>query len=134
MCCGPPIGIYPDVRRVITTGLTSPRCAIGSAEVNQVEVGVVGKIQPSRAAAGLPRVTLPGFVTLLAGTGDGVETPDQFARRLVIGLNRATYAIFATRVTNDHFVPNGDGRNSYRVTVLIGTHLSLPQLLTGFRV
>ena len=53
---------------------------IAGAPVDQVQIRIVGTCDPDRAAAVLPIVSAPAFVSGLAGSGNGIEPPGFLAR------------------------------------------------------
>src|SRR5207244_4018426 len=74
------------------------------------EVGGVGYVDPGGAAAGQPRLTLPGgqgllgVLSLVVGAGDGVETPDPLAGLGVVGIDEAADAVLRTADAHDDLV------------------------------
>ena len=64
----------------------------------------------------LPVVSVPGFVTGLAGLRNGVEAPSFFAVVRFVGGDEATNAIFTAGHADDYFVFHHQRRHGHGVT------------------
>ena len=66
--------------------------------------------------------------------GDGVEGPQQLARRRVIGFDKPTNTVFATIGTDQNLTVNDRGRHGFAVTFFGIRNFGLPQNFAGFGV
>ncbi len=111
-------------------GAAVPRGAVADAEVDEVEVGIVGDGIPNSAAAS-QLARLPGprlcsffengrFVGLRRIAGDGVEAPGHFSSCGVIGGDVTAHAEFRATVADQNFAfddarRSGDGVGIFRI-------------------
>ena len=76
-----------------TTAAVVVGYGIADPPEGQVQLGVVASDLPDACTAGLPRIAGPRFVTRLARTRDGVETPDLTASGGVVCGDQAADAV-----------------------------------------
>src|SRR3954451_18032211 len=122
-----------------------PGARVAGADVEQVELRVVGAAEPGGAAAGLPGVAGPGLVER-AGHGrrlavqaadialDGRPVPHLLAGVGVVGLDGAGDAELAARVADDHLALDDQRGGRVGVPVLVLLHLLVPDDLARLPV
>ena len=121
-----------------------PGDAVADAEIEQLELGVVGHVVPDRAAAALlPPLAVPGLgghlhglvlEALLGVAGHGVETPDQLSRVGVVRRDVAARVVLGAGIADQNLAVDdarcaGDGIVLGRVR-----GLDLPDDLAGLGV
>ena len=124
--------------------LLVPRRAVAGADVEQVELRVVGHRVPDRAAAAeLPPLAVPGLRGLLENrrferlrriAGHGVEAPQHLAGLRVVGGDVAAHAELGAAVADDHLALDDARRAGDRVCLRLIDGHHRPHFLAGLGV
>ena len=110
------------------------RRGIADGDVDEIQIGVERRRQPGSAAALLPAVALPRLVAELARSGHGVEAPETFAARRVVGVDESADRVFAAAHAHDDLVLHHERRARQLVALHRVGHLHLPQHRAAPRV
>ena len=137
---------------VARSRLMVPRPRVGGAVEQQIELRVVGKPHPHRAATNLPLIRWPAGRAEVCSLVLGIERPERVldqhvgvragAERLpgkravakVEAERRAAHAKLATAVADDYLVADDQRRDGHRFSDLDIANLVAPHLPTGHGV
>ncbi len=145
------VGVDGDDRRQIQVVATAwaadlpiPWRAVSGADIQQIQLGIVGHGIPGRAAAAiLPPFTGPGrecpgqfgrFLRLGRVAGDNVKTPGHLPAIRVIGRKITPHAELSAAIADDDLAMDHTRRTRDSVRLHIVGSLGRPYLLAGHRV
>ena len=107
---------------------------VADAPVDEIELGIEASGDPRGAAAGFPRIVLPGVVTELARSGNGVETPAQLTGLRIVRGQETADAELAAGDADEHRIAHDQRRAGDREAVARSGDLGLPLNFARVRI
>ena len=105
------------------------RAGIADGPIQRVEIRIVAAGEPRWAAAVLPAIALPGFVSEFTRRGNRIEAPQPLARGRIVSLDESARAELAAGDAGNNLVLERERRGSNAVALTRIGDLRLPQKL-----